>query len=120
MKAIYEARGWSKFTEEDSYKDGCNPKTSTMFDGKDVFQGDTVEEVVQACLDFLGCMKEDAELDSCGEDGRLDVQRMENADADTASKAELAAFKKGKARLWLATYTFYIEKVQKEAVSLKG
>jgi hypothetical protein len=43
---------------------------------------------------------------------------MENADGYHASKPELEAFKKGNCRLWLADYTFQVERVTREEVEL--
>ena len=56
-------------------------------------------------------------LDSCDEASRLDIQVYECEDGSPASEFEVQEWKEGKRKLWLATYTFNLLKVEKFVVS---
>lgn len=122
MKTItkqYEASGWLKFYEEDIYEEGCIPKTGGMIDGREVFTGSTIEEVIKKCMDFVGVDSMDScLLDSCEEDGRLDIQTLETDGSITANDSQIKQWKEGKLRLWASTYTFNIQQVTRKDVSL--
>lgn len=113
----YLATGWFKYTEEDVFATGCIVKSS-IDGGHDTFTGATVDELIAQCAKFAGtddlsnCL-----LDSCDEAGRLDVQVYENASGSPASAKELADWKEGKERLWLATYTFQLLQCSKVVLS---
>ena len=119
MKAAYEVTGWFKDAEEDTYAYGCQPDTGTCFSGNDRFQADTVHELIERIMSFVGCNdRESVLLNSCDEPGRIDIQIMETEEGCTPSPAIIAAWKRGEYRLWLACYTFHVEKVIRETVSL--
>ena len=116
----YEARGWSKFSEEDIYNEGCQIHSGNSGNGNDLFFGDTILEVIDKCQEFVGSESmEDCLLNSCGEEGRLDIQIMEDENSTPAGKHDLEEWKAGRKRLWLSCYSFYIENVAREAVFLK-
>lgn len=119
MKTQYEVRGWTKTTEEDNWEKGCLPNSGSCLSGHDQFEAKTVEHLITYLMQFVGtddrgCVT----LDACDEAGRIDIQIMENAEGHHASRPELEAFKKGKCRLWLADYTFQVEKVTREVAKL--
>lgn len=116
-KQAYEVNGWRKFTEEDSYKHGCIG--DAHYDGgKDTFTADTVPELVEKCRAFCGGTVDGVLLDSCDEDGRLDIQVTEDDDATPASESQIEAWKRGELRLLAACYTFTVELVTRETVQL--
>ena len=119
MKAQYEARGWIKHAEEDIYACGCQPDTGSIFDGSDRFQAATIPELIESLMSFTGCNdRESVLLNSCDEPGRVDIQTMETEEGYPATESDIATWKQGHKRLWLATYTFHVEKVTRETVSI--
>ncbi|MGB2826180.1 MAG: hypothetical protein WBC49_06050 [Thermoplasmata archaeon] len=120
MKKLFEADGWTKHAEEDQYDLGCLPGTGSAFDGSERFKGETLAELFQKIGDFLGMdlTADDYEADSCGQEGRMDIARMEDGMGQQASEYDLARWKEGNKRLWYVTYTFHIEKVTRETVGL--
>lgn len=118
MKTKYEVRGWYKIAEEDNWEKGCLPESGSHYSGDDQFEADSIEKLVTYLCQHCGAEGVAAELDACEEDGRIDIQVMENREGYHASKPEMEAFKKGKCRLWLAAYTFQVEKVTREVIKL--
>lgn len=119
---MYEVNGWFKFAEQDSYDEGCLPETGFTFSGDERWSAETIPELLKKLRDFVG-IDDDYEilLDSCEEDGRIDIQVMENADGYTVTSAGwFEKFKRGELALWYATYTFMVEKVERSAVNLHG
>ena len=116
----YEINGVHRFTEEDIYNDGCQPKTGSSDYIKLNIKANTVDELIQKLFSEL-CFtysKEALELNACDEEGRIDIQVMEDENGSEASKNELASWKNGKKRLWLGNYSANIELVTRESVSL--
>lgn len=117
MKTTYETSGWMKLAEEDSYEHGCIGKTQYN-SGTDEFSAYTIPELLKKiqrhfCIEDNGVL-----LDSCEEDGRLDLQCMENDDGMTASPSDMIEWRQGKLRLWAVTYTVTVERVTRETVAL--
>lgn len=119
MKTTFEANGWIKFGEEDIYEDGCQPNTSFSNSGNDRFTGNTIQELIDKCQEFAGSTSQDSlMMDSCEEIGRLDIGVMENKNGYPASEAELKDWEKAKTKLYYCVYTFNIQIVTREDVSL--
>lgn len=114
MSEYYIDKG-VKFVEEDVYSEGCLPETSFMVDMDVSFRGSTKEEAIQNMLDFYHVKKEDVEFDSCGEEGRMDIGLLENADAHRASDSEIELWKQGKLKLYAVTYTHNLCKKSTES-----
>ena len=123
MKSTYyEIDGGIKFAEEDDYKRGCLPDTAQDSDIRVSFRADTAAGIIEKVKEFHGIDQADKHgavmLNSCDENGRIDISVMENADGMEASAQELAEFKDGKCRLWSAIYTYKVEKITAEDVDL--
>lgn len=119
MTTKFIAKGWIKFSEEDSWENGCLPETAISFSGDEYFEADNLEKLIDRRGEFIG--QEDRcnyLLDSCDEAGRLDIQQYETAEGLPATEKEIDDWKAGKKKLWLAVYSFYIEKHAIEHVSL--
>ena len=116
---MYEVNGWFKFAEVDDYEHGCDPDTATSWAGDDRFSGQTIDEVLQSLRDFV-CVPDDYEvlLDSCEEDGRVDIQVLETEESYPATERQIEAWKKGELKLWHSTYSFEIEEVTRTPVRL--
>lgn len=122
MKTQYEINGLRKMTEEDIYNEGCIPNTGVNFFIGIPFKADTVDGLVKQIGDFLGIpdkdLKNSFELNACDEDGRIDLQMMEDNIGIYASKSDLDAWKTRNKKLWAGYYTAYVEKVTREVSKL--
>ena len=118
-RTTYEATGWLKLAEEDVFETGCE-KGSSATSGDDRFIGKDIKEVVAKCAGFCPGNAREGDLmrDSCDEDGRLDIQVMEDADGNGASKHQKEQWRQGKCRLWLCTYVFKIERVERKPIKM--
>lgn len=121
-KVYYRVSSIIKHSEEDIYKDGCQGQESgNTWSEKPCMQAETVEEIIQRCIDFAELDKQTPDnpaYNACEEDGRLDIQVYEDAEGNTLTEKDIKAWKKGKIKAWLATYSFYIEKATHERVKL--
>ena len=114
----YEVNGWMTNGEVDVYKEGCTPGSDITSTGSDRFEADTLEELIEALMGFAGTTDKGAVLrDSCDEEGRVDIQVMETAEGSTPFDHDISAWKEGRLRLWLVTYTFHVEEVERKTVS---
>lgn len=118
MKTYYQAHGWIKFYEEDIYQEGCIPHTGGMIDGREIFKANTLDGLLNEVLSFTDGDLEGMEFDSCDEVGRLDIFLMENADGCRATKREIELWKDGDLQLWNSIYSFQIEQITANPVSL--
>jgi hypothetical protein len=109
----YQISGWVKHAEEDVFTDGCQPGTGVSCSGKDTFTGKTPQEAIKAFTAFFGAEEDEAKLNACEEDGRIDVSVMETGDGTVAGKYDIEQWKAGKMRLWDSTYTGTLEKVER-------
>ena len=122
MKATkqYEVNGVHRWTEEDVFENGCIPNSgvSELMDVK--VKADTIDELIHKLFNslYFDYDKEAIELNACDEEGRLDIQIMENMDGQEADKHERALWKKGQRRLWLGNYTAHVELVTREQVTI--
>jgi hypothetical protein len=116
MKTYYQIKGFLKFAEEDNWKEGCDPDTTTSFFVDVHFTGKSAEEVIEKAADFLGAQPDGIERNVCGELGRVDFATEECEDGTKPSKSELAAWKKGKQKIWYCVYSANVEKVTRAKV----
>ena len=116
---MYEVNGWHKFGERDYYETGCDPDEYVNFGGQDRWSAVTVKDLLLQLRGFVGVDDDyEIELDSCDEDGRVDIQVMEIAEGYTANEWHIEEWKKGELALWYSTYTFYVEQVERKSVRL--
>ena len=120
----WEVNGWYKISEEDSYEQGCfGPGNDDS--GSDSFSGDTLDELFESILEFLcmdttpEAMRDTIEINSCGEPGRVDISRMEDAQGYEATKHDLELWKQGEKRLWYCTYIFGVQHVDRKVEELQ-
>lgn len=116
----YEVRGFTKLSEEDVWSKGCIPSSGGGFhDNQMRFVSDSVEGLIEKIISFTDAPSRDCLiLDSCDEDGRLDVQVLETAEGYAASPHDIELWKSGEKRLWLCDYIFYIEQVDRKPLTL--
>lgn len=105
---MFIVNGATKIAEEDNYQEGCLPDTSYMVDIDLSFRGATIEELIEQLKIYYG---EEYLVNPCEDDpSRIDFQRMEDSEGCEASKNQIEAWKKGRFKLWVVTYTMNIEK----------
>lgn len=94
------------YRAKDSYKDGeeingASSSFSLSLTGKDA------NEYIVDLLNYFDAQPDALLINACGEAGRIDLQRMENAEGSPASSADLQNWRDGKLDLWSAIYSFY-------------
>ncbi len=113
----YAIKGFSCFTEEDIFNDGCQPNSGTHWDESTFhLTSDTIRGLLDKVKKYFDVEEDALELDACEELGRLDVSRMEDKDGCNASAGELDSWKAGNTRLWLADYIMHV--VKQESLSI--
>jgi len=118
-KTKYEARGWLKYSMQDDYSEGCDPETATCADGKELFSADTIPELIYKLMSFAGTLDENAvEVNACGEVGQINIQVQENGDGYTPTTTEIEDWKQNKVHLWQCDYSYLVERVTREAVTI--
>ena len=118
MDTYYTSGKGIKFACEDNFENGEIGK-SQMSEFEEEFIGDTAEEVVQKLIDYFDTKRKYVDLNSCDENGRIDISILENADGYKSSLREEELWKKDRLKLWSVTYSFIIRKVEEKEVILK-
>lgn len=107
---MYIVNGWLKDAIEDDYKLGyiggwvhptCNNQT---------FYNDSLHTLLDELINFTG--HTDMTLNSCDEDGRVNIHGMECNNGDIVSDSDIAEWKEGKIKLYAVTYTFLVYKAE--------
>lgn len=107
----YQIKNVLLFTEEDNYGEGCNPDTSNTVGIDVTFEGGSQEEVIKQFKNFFDLNQEDLELNACDCLGRIDGQVLLTCDHLRASPEQIKQWKKGEIKLYLGTYSAYLERV---------
>jgi len=112
---MLEVNGWSKFAELDSWKNGCDPDSTRWEAGSDSFTAEDENELIAKLMEFTDVDdKQNVLINSCDQDGRIDIQRYEDEQGCLADASEMDAFKRGEIDLYLACYTFHVESITRE------
>ena len=126
-KVNYRIKGYVAHSEQDSFENGCFGETKHQ--SSDSYQIDcpTFAELLKTLsVDFAAKRGEvaadfteywgDFILNSCDENGRVDIQVMQTKPFQCAwpSTTTMEQFKAGKRNLWLTTYTFNVERIETE------
>ena len=114
----YESGKAFKFTEEDVWKDGCQPDISQSSIVDIEFTASSIKELIQQIQEYYSPDEGCIEFNACDEKGRLDISILETDDSMKATAPEIESWKEGKKRLWNSIYTYQIKKVISEDVKL--
>ena len=106
-------RDLHKFTEEDSWQDGCLPETGRAYSVGVGFEGATPAEVIRKVCEFVVCGPDDIERDACEETGRVDFCVTENGDGQPLTESEREEWKAGKIKAYYAVYSGFVESVER-------
>ena len=107
MDIMYIVMGIAKVWEEDDYVNGCIGKQHY----KEInisFRSADLKGLLNKLRGFTGC--DDILLNSCEEQGRVDLQGYETVDGSPASESDMQLWKDGKIKLYAVTYTAYVYK----------
>jgi hypothetical protein len=108
---MLKTTGFLKNVEVDDFENGCDPDTSeTSFDDTR-FLGENEQDIINKIKEYYQVDDDALILNSCGESGRIDIQRMENAGGCQASKKEIEEWEKGKKTLYAAYISTNVEKI---------
>lgn len=107
---MFIVRGFIKSIELDNYENGCTGEYSS-YSGKDIFQAETIRDLIEQLKNFTG--HDDILINSCEEDGRIDIQGMEDGNSMVASDCQLEAWRAGTIDLYSVCYTFQVYKAEK-------
>lgn len=108
---IYVVDGLEKMVQEDNWSQGVLD-TGSIFDIDEGFKGKTIREVIEKVADFIGISPKDVENNLViYEDGMCQLSVEENADGEIPSPREEEQFRKEEINLYLADYSFYIQRV---------
>lgn len=101
-----------KYVQKDNFETGCYGES--QYTGYHcTLKGETIQDVVKAITEHVGCKPEHVMVNPCGDDpSRIDAQRMENADGEEPTQSQLQAFEAGEIDLWVADYSFYFEETK--------
>lgn len=104
--------GYLKFSELDSWENGCSGECETIF-VKYQIESKNKEEAIQQVKDITGETCDDAiELNSCDEPGRVDVQVQEDEHGNRLTQDQWEEFKQGRIKAYLVTYSFLFKQLE--------
>ena len=113
-KTIFACTHYDKHAEQDNFEGGCMPQTRRcVFSRYVTVTGESMPDLIknisrELCLDC-----EDESWFIPMDDGTISFMsfnRIENDDGDEPTSKQDAEWKAGELDLWLADYTFHIEK----------
>lgn len=110
---MYVTNGNIKSVEEDDFLEGCIPETYFLVELNVSFKSKTKKEIIEKIKRFYNVNDDDILLNSCDEAGRVDIQILENEYGEKADNEEIEKWKKGNVKLYLATYTHIVQKLEK-------
>ena len=106
---MYIVMGIEKVWEKDDYVNGCIGKQHyTKIDVS--FKSTDLKGILDKLREFTGC--DDILLNSCDEQGRVDLQGHETANGGAAPESDMQLWKDGKIKLYSVTYTALIYKAE--------
>ena len=107
---MFIVRGFTKFIELDNYRNGCNGECNSH-SGDYEFESETIGGLIEQLKNFTG--HDDVLINACDEDGRIDIQGMEDRNNMVASDCQLEAWRSGSMDLYSVCYTFQVYKAEK-------
>ena len=113
MAHHYQITGFMKLVELDSFKSGLiDTKRYDHYYNYRLTASSNPRSLAHEIAVHLDVDEDAMTFNACGETGRLDISRMENASGDKATPKQIENWKRGKIKLYSATYTTYLEQYQ--------
>lgn len=115
----YEVNGWFASFTVDDYERGELDEEYTASGGEH-WHADNLPALMEQLLSFAGTDDRYAAaiFDDGDEQGRIDIQTLEDEDHSTPTAGELEAWKRGEKKLWAGYYTFVVERVKRERLTV--
>lgn len=114
MKTTYCIKGYIAHSEIDNWDQGCIGPAKTELGDRYSCEATSLRDLLDTLkAEFRVISDEDFLLDSCGEDGRLDLQvyQREPFKIGKLLEATVSNWKAGEIDLWFTCYSFQVEKV---------
>lgn len=114
MKTTYRIKGYIAHSEIDNWDQGCIGPAKTEWGDGFTLESDSIAGLLEKLsADFCATSNDDFLLDSCDEDGRLDLQvyQREPFKIGKPSEDTVIKWKAGEIDLWFTCYSFHVEKV---------
>jgi hypothetical protein len=111
---MLEIKNGMKYSEEDNYEEGCLPDTGRSCSVDISFKANTSDELIQQLKEYFDVDDDAIELNSCDEDGRIDIFVIEDKNGENASDYNIKLWQDGKKILYAVTYSFYVEEVERK------
>ena len=106
---MYIVMGIEKVWEEDDYINGRIG--NQYYTGINTsFKASDLKSLLDKLQGFTNC--NDILLNSCEEQGRIDLQGYETVDGSPALESDMRLWKDGKIKLYAVTYTAYVYKAE--------
>lgn len=115
---MFESGKALKFVEEDNYQEGCLPETSQSYMVNIEFEAETLEELLNEIKKYYCADDDEIILNSCEEDGRLDICILEDENSFKAPDYQIEQWKQGEFKLYYAIYSYNIKEVEKRSIRL--
>lgn len=108
---MLQINGFLKHAERDIYDQGCAFDDGFSSDVSISFTAPDWPSLKAHVLSFFDAIEDSMEINACDEDGRIDIQRMEDADGLAPTERQIDQWKRGELDLWTVTYTGYVQSV---------
>ncbi len=109
----FKAKATMWFKEVDNWEQGCQMEGGKSGMDGSVFKADTLPALIALLNEHTGNKDmQNVLMNSCDEKGRIDIQVYENERGTPMTKAHEAKWKEGKAIVYLACYTFRVERIE--------
>lgn len=106
---MYHIPHFIAFTEQDIYNDGCQPDTCRSYTYEQSIDAGSEQALIDAICKHFDVEQDALKLNACGEEGRIDIARMEDSDGCKATESDIAAWKEGKKDLLYTVYSGQLE-----------
>jgi len=114
----YETGTALKIVEIDNYLKECLPETAQHMEVDIEFKCDTLKDLLDNIADTFDVKSSDIEINACDEPGRIDFNTLENGNGYFANNNEINEWKKGLITLYACNYSYLVEQVTRETVTL--
>ena len=121
MNSFYMIENLYKMAEKDEYGNGCDPDSAIHSTVNVKFIGETVAQVIDQALAFLGVDRDSLDVDSFNDEDpdRFDISVLENRHGYAANNNEIAQWRYNRCELWSCIYTGSVEFITSDRVNVK-
>lgn len=112
MSIRYVVNNYHALSEKDNCLKGCYGETLHEW-GKIDIKASTITELLQKLQEEFKCKRDDIELNSCDNLGRVDIQvlQLKAFECHKISAENYNKFEKGEIDLWCTLYIMHVEMI---------